>query len=803
MITVEWCEWLKIINKSFNEVRKKIDQFKYRYIILYGGRGSSKSDFITKYLIFRCITDSYFRFILIRNNYNTIKDSQYQSIKDIIGELGLSELFEFKVQPLEIICRNGNKFLARGCDDTTRLKSVKDPTGAWYEEDIPSEADFITITTSIRTGKADQLMEIFTINPEVDGDFQDSWFWNKFFKGQSNKSFESAIEQEIEGEKVNLGYIAHHSTYHDNRWLPASFKAFLEALKKQDPYYYTIYCLGEWGNRITGGAFYKAFNRGLTVTRTEYNPSIPLHISFDFNVNPYMTATIWQVSGNMVYNIGEITAVSPKNTTMGTCTEIKNRYPNHSSGMFIYGDASGRNEDTKMEKGHNNFTIIEHELRDYKPTLRVPSSNPSVSMRGKWVNTLFSDLRDIKVFISEQSPLFITDLLNLKEASDGTKFKQKYKDEKTQVTSEKYGHCFTGETLITTIDGDKRIDSIEIGDWVLTRYGYKKVTKTFNNGLKPINTYSIGGIEITCTPEHKLWTKESGFINASALIEWNTFCIFNKELNTWKETQLYITARNSIDTYLPLKGQTGFIIQGISKLMGCLKNLDSTFINICARKAKSLKDSTYIILMRIHLITISKTLHLLMGNNTYQNTLPKRIERTNQDIRLASMQEAKRLNGINQKKEGRGMLFMLKRLLRKTQHKKSVLNVDQITLDLKKTEQQTVNIVQGNASQDLGQESTVNLGSGILKQSASVVDVHLLNTNGQSKEPVLGVVANVYDIEVEDYHEYFANGILVHNCTDSMDYFLCEAFKSDYITFQKGGTGFKPVISQRFNRPNY
>jgi PBSX family phage terminase large subunit len=446
MIIVKWCEWEKIINKAFNEVRKKIDQFRYRYVILYGGRGSSKSDFVAKFLINRCISDKYFRFILIRNAYNTIKDSQYQTLKDIIIDLGLGELFEFKLQPLEIICKeNGNKFLARGCDDTTRLKSIKDPTGAWYEEDIPSEDDFITITTSIRTSKADQLLEIFTINPEVkEGDYQENWFWKKFFKGRGKKSFEDKIQQDIEGRVVELNYLVHHSTYHDNRWLPPEFIAFLETLKKQDPYYYTIYCLGEWGNRITGGAFYKAFNRGLTVTKTEYDPAKALHITFDFNVNPYMTASIWQIHNNLVYNVGEIAAVSPKNTTQGVCTEIKNRYSQHQSGMFIYGDPSGKAEDTRLEKGHNDFTIIEHELRDFKPSLRIASSAPSVAMRGKWINSIFADQREVKVFISEECPLLIADLLNLKEAADGTKFKQKVKDEKTEVTYEKYGHFTDG-----------------------------------------------------------------------------------------------------------------------------------------------------------------------------------------------------------------------------------------------------------------------------------------------------------------------------------------------------------------------
>ncbi len=450
MTEIEWCPWEKIINTAFIPLLKVRD----RYLIMYGGRGSAKSDFTAKKLIYHCLNDKYFRFVLVRNTYATIKDSQYQTLKDIIVDLGLASLFEFKLQPLEIQCINGNKFLARGCDDTTKLKSIKDPTGAWYEEDIPNESDFITITTSIRTGKADLLQEIFTLNPEVEGDYNDNWFWKKFFLGQSQKSFRGDIEIEMDvldpvdliykKEKVKLGYTAHHSTYHDNRWIPKEFIAFLHQLKTQDPYYYTIYCLGEWGNRITGGAFYKAFNRGLTVTKTEYNPAMPLHISFDFNVNPYMTASIWQISNNMVYNIGEIAAVSPKNTTQGVCTEIKNKYSQHQAGMFIYGDPSGKNEDTRQEKGHNDFTIIDGELRDYKPSQRVASVHPSVTMRGKWINAIFADLRDLKIFISEESPLFISDLLNLKEAADGTKYKQKVKDENTGVTSEKYGHFTDG-----------------------------------------------------------------------------------------------------------------------------------------------------------------------------------------------------------------------------------------------------------------------------------------------------------------------------------------------------------------------
>jgi len=38
----------------------------------------------------------------------------------------------------------------------------------------------------------------------------------------------------------------------------------------------------------------------------------------------------------------------------------------------------------------------------------------------------------------------------------------------------------------------------------------------------------------------------------------------------------------------------------------------------------------------------------------------------------------------------------------------------------------------------------------------------------------------VYDLHVEGPHEYFANGILVHNCSDAADYMITAVF-SEYM----------------------
>jgi hypothetical protein len=388
------------------------------------------------------LREPYFRYILYRKTYNTIKDSQFQTIKDIVEDWGLQSLFTFNVSPMEIRCINGNRFICRGGDDPKKLKSIKDPTGVWYEEEIPDEGDFITITTSIRTTKAKYLQEIFTINPEVEGDYTDHWFWKRFFKDKPEETFSDKVQIDIGGGKeFEMTYTAHQSTYKDNKWIPDSFIAQLLQLQSENPYYYTIYALGKWGNKITGGNFWKFFNRAYHVGKTQYDPLRSLHLSFDFNVNPYMTLTVWQIQEKKVFLIDEICLATPRNTTEATCKAFKERYSNHSSGVFIYGDPSGNREDTRSEKGHNDFRIIENELRSYRPQNRVLKLAPSVEMSAQWINSIFlRNEGNIFITISDKCQKAIDDFLYTKEAADGTMAKLKSKDNETGITFERYGH---------------------------------------------------------------------------------------------------------------------------------------------------------------------------------------------------------------------------------------------------------------------------------------------------------------------------------------------------------------------------
>ncbi len=217
---------------------------------------------------------------------------------------------------------------------------------------------------------------------------------------------------------------------------------YIDNLNNMPRYQYEVFVMGNWNLQLkTGGEFYKCFELDKHIGRVRYDPSLPLHISWDDNVHPYLPLGIFQLKGKEVFMVDEIAGENPHNTIKGVCNEFKRRYPAHSSGLFVYGDATANKEDTKLEKGYNFYRLVLEELRQYNPNPRVLRSNPSVVMRGNWINTVLEkELGGIRILIDENCKKMINDLVNLKEASDGTKLKSMETDSKTKQRYQKVGH---------------------------------------------------------------------------------------------------------------------------------------------------------------------------------------------------------------------------------------------------------------------------------------------------------------------------------------------------------------------------
>lgn len=228
----------------------------------------------------------------------------------------------------------------------------------------------------------------------------------------------------------------------DNPFISDEYR---RALQNMPAFEYDVFVNGNWDIELkSGGEFYKSFDLDRHVGSHRYDPGNSIHISFDENVNPYITAVVWQISGTEKKDlrmIAEYCMESPNNTIRKLCEKIAVDFRHHKSGVFIYGDATSKKADTKLEKGHNFFTLIRDYLSEFNPVLRVPASNPSVVMRGNFINQIFEKgFQGITISIDQSCEKTIADFNNVKEDADGTKKKEKDKNPATGVTFEKYGH---------------------------------------------------------------------------------------------------------------------------------------------------------------------------------------------------------------------------------------------------------------------------------------------------------------------------------------------------------------------------
>ncbi len=174
------------------------------------------------------------------------------------------------------------------------------------------------------------------------------------------------------------GYTAIIAKPNENRYLLEKVPDFYERLKHSyDETFYQQEVLGQYLS-LQGGLVYSAFSRRDHVQSLPVNPNFPLLWALDFNVDP-MSSVVAQIVGRTIFVLDEIALRHA--STHEACEEFEKRFPNHLSGLVIYGDASGNTQHTT---GTSDYQIV----RDYfrmnygaRVTYKVPKANPSVRER--------------------------------------------------------------------------------------------------------------------------------------------------------------------------------------------------------------------------------------------------------------------------------------------------------------------------------------------------------------------------------------------------------------------------------------
>jgi len=128
-----------IVIPTFYEAHRDIKERKHTHYWFKGGRGSTKSSFISLEIIYNVIRDSECNAICFRKIGKDIEESVYNQILWAIDALGVNDYFKAYKSPYRIIYTPTGQVIAfRGLDDATKTKSIKLKKGyykiSWFEE---------------------------------------------------------------------------------------------------------------------------------------------------------------------------------------------------------------------------------------------------------------------------------------------------------------------------------------------------------------------------------------------------------------------------------------------------------------------------------------------------------------------------------------------------------------------------------------------------------------------------------------------------------------------------------------------
>ena len=265
--------------------------------------------------------------------------------------------------------------------------------------------------------------------------------------------------------------------------------------------------------------------------------------------------------------------------------------------------------------------------------------------------------------------------------------------------------CLAAGTKVKTSKGDKNIEDIKVGEFVLTRKGYKKVLESKQTGLKKV----ITRFGITGTPDHPIITTQ-GEVRLDTLSVSDT-------IYTWNQAKSFIEKKHITANQVLQEDNIGFITTGTQNQSHSLY-IDKSGLIILGQY---LQDMLYTIKTTILLIISQIIYNFFPLPNTpvtilaNQNNLQKRGQ-------TLSLSEIRRRYGTAVKMEKSGI----------------------------------VNMENKHGWVELPSKQFAKYVQNLIKLS-SQLDQKIVHQAVKTK-------VAVYNLKIEGANEFFANNILVHNC---------------------------------------
>ena len=451
-----------------------------RFIVLYGGSSSGKSYSVAQTILIQTLYDGENTLVMRKVGASILK-TIYEDYKVAAKTFCIDKMFRFTQNSIRCIY-NGAKIDFSGLDDPEKIKGISNYKRVQLEEFSEFEiTDFKQIRKRLRGKRGQQI--IMTFNPIsethwIKKDYLDkeklheipmkvviggreipeSLTQVKRLLMNEPKSVLNVRTKEIEQHPSDTVVI--QSTYLNNFWVVGSPDgkygfydeqciADFEKDRLEDPDYYNVYALGEWGILRTGSEFFGSFNKGKHMRDVRYNEKLPVHISLDSNVLPYISISYWQIDfengGKHLWQFNETTAENPNNTVRRSARLVADRL--HGMGytgkVYLHGDASTKsanNIDDEKRSFHDLFISTLNEM-GVEVVDVIGNSNPSVAMSGEFINAIFEgSIPGLSITIGEKCRVSMEDYQSVQKDANGGILKTRVKNKMTMQTYEEHGH---------------------------------------------------------------------------------------------------------------------------------------------------------------------------------------------------------------------------------------------------------------------------------------------------------------------------------------------------------------------------
>ncbi|MCX4276089.1 MAG: PBSX family phage terminase large subunit [Candidatus Gastranaerophilales bacterium] len=306
-------ELQQLIAPSFYAIHHDLKQKRHTHYWLKGGRGSTKSSFISLEMILGMMKDPQANAVVLRKVGQTLQGSVYEQLQWAIQALGVEAYWTNKLNPLEMKYINGNKIVFRGADKPKKIKSTKFSKGyckyVWFEEvdEFAGMEEIRTINQSLLRG-GENFVVFYSYNPPQS---QSNW-----------------VNEEVLGQRSDR--LVHHSTYLTvpREWLGEQFLIEAEHLQKVKPTAYQHEYLGEVTG--TGGEVFTNLTiREMTDEEISHFDHIARGIDWGYAADPFhYTVNHYDKTRRKLYIYYEIQMLKLSNRKAAELVKKENKQNN-------------------------------------------------------------------------------------------------------------------------------------------------------------------------------------------------------------------------------------------------------------------------------------------------------------------------------------------------------------------------------------------------------------------------------------------------------------------------------------------